>query len=86
MVVPKIKIEIFIPSGKCLCSYSKWIENIWNKLENYRDFIDVDTMDTNCQRAKDLGISSQALIVNNENVLVFYLQDHLRALINSFEK
>ena len=77
----KIRIEIFVPSGKCTCSYSQWIQKIWNKLDTYIDYIDVETMDTNSLRAKELGITGQTLLVNNERVLAFYLKDKLDELM-----
>ena len=80
-LVDKIRIEIFVPSGKCTCSYSQWIQKIWNKLDTYIDYIDVETMDTNSQRAKELGITGQTLLVNNERVLAFYLKDKLDELM-----
>ena len=77
----KIKIEIFVPSGKCACSYSQWVQKIWDKLYTYSDYVDVETTDTNSQRAKELGITGQTLLVNNERVLVFYLKEKLTKLV-----
>lgn len=81
MVRETIKIEIFVPLGKCSCSYSRWIQNIWDKLDDYREFVEVETMDTNSERAKELGIRGQMLLVNNERTLVFNLKDKLAKLI-----
>ena len=81
MVRQKIKIEIFIPSGKCTCTYSQWVQHIWDKLDDYRDYVEVETTDTNSDKAKDLEITGQTLLVNNERTLVFYLQDSLTKLL-----
>ncbi|MHA1983482.1 MAG: hypothetical protein ACW967_03930 [Candidatus Hodarchaeales archaeon] len=77
MIPSKIKVEIIIPAGKCSCSYSKWIENIWDKLDKFREYVDVETTDTNSQRAKDLGICGQTLLVNGQKIPVFQLQTKL---------
>ena len=80
----KIKIEIFIPSGKCTCTYSQWVQKIWDKLDDYREYVEVETTDTNSQRAKELRITGQTLLVNNEKTLLFYLKDKLVELIKEF--
>ncbi|MHA1992400.1 MAG: hypothetical protein ACW981_07195 [Candidatus Hodarchaeales archaeon] len=77
----KIQVEIIVPAGKCTCTYSKWIENIWDKLDKFREYVDVETTDTNSQRAKDLGVSGQSLIVNGQKIPVFKLQTKLGELM-----
>ena len=77
----KIRVEIFVPSGKCSCSFSQWVQNIWDKLDSYIDYVDVETTDTNSKRAKELGITGQTLLVDNERVLVFYLKEKLAKLM-----
>ena len=81
----KIRIEIFVPSGRCSCSFSQWIQNIWDKLDTYIDYVDVETTDTNSKRAKELGITGQTLLVNNERVLAFYLKEKLAKLVKEKE-
>jgi hypothetical protein len=80
LISSKIQVEIIVPAGKCSCNYSKWIENIWDKLDKFREYVDVETKDTNSQRAKDLGISGQTLMVNGEKIPVFQLQTRLGEL------
>ena len=77
----KIKIEIFVPSGKCTCTYSQWVQKIWDKLDDYREYVEVETTDTNSAKAQELGITGQTLLVNNEKTLVFYLRDKLAVLV-----
>ena len=77
----KIKIEIILPSGKCSCTYSQWVQKIWDKLETFTDYVEVDTIDTNSQRAKEMGIKNQTLLINNERTPVFQLTDKLTKLV-----
>ncbi len=44
-----IKVEIFIPTSKCSCTYSQWVQNIWDKLDKYIDYVDVETNDTSSE-------------------------------------
>ena len=74
-------VEIIVPAGKCGCSYSTWIERIWDKLDEYRDQIIIETFDTNSARAKGLHITGQALLVNEERVPLIYLKEKLKQLL-----
>lgn len=77
----KILIEIFVPAGKCSCSYSKWIEKIWDKLDEFREFVDVETTDTNSKRARDLNIKAQTLLIDGKKISIIQLQKRLEELI-----
>ena len=76
----KIQIEIIIPAGICSCSYTKWIENIWDKIDKFREYVEVETIDTNCQRAKELGIIGQTVLLNGKKIPVFQLESSLSKL------
>lgn len=78
----KIIIEIFVPSGICTCSYSKWIEKIWDYIEDFREFVEIETLDTKSLRAKALGIQGQTLLINGIKVPLFHLKEKLKELVS----
>ncbi|MFX0088083.1 MAG: hypothetical protein ACFFAU_20685 [Candidatus Hodarchaeota archaeon] len=78
--LPKHKVEIFSPAEACSCSFSVWINNVWNILEDYRDKLEIISLTSDTDRAKKLGVSGRTVVVNGEIVPIFLLEQKLDEL------
>ena len=78
----KPKIEIVIPEGACGCSYSEWINNLWDLLNKYKDKVEIETLTSDTDRAKKLGIGNRGVVVNEVEVPVFLLKEKLNELLS----
>ena len=70
----KPKIEVFSPSGECGCSFSTWINGVWNVLNEYQEKIEIVSLMLDSPRAKELGVRGRSVVVNGEVTTVFELE------------
>ncbi|MFX1539058.1 MAG: hypothetical protein ACFFDI_33170 [Promethearchaeota archaeon] len=74
-------IEIITPAGECSCSFSTWINRVWDILNEYREEIIIVSLVSDTPRAKELGGGSRSVFINDEQVAVFNLERKLKELI-----
>ena len=78
--VTKNKVEIFSPEEACSCSFSVWVNNVWNILQDYRDKLEIISLTSDTHRAKELGVSGRTVVVNGEAIPIFLLEKKLEEL------
>lgn len=74
-------VEIISPSKACNCSFSAWINNVWDIITKYKDSIEIESITSDTLRAKELGVASRAVIINGEITPVFLIAHKLKELI-----
>ncbi|MHA2244252.1 MAG: hypothetical protein ACXADY_04745 [Candidatus Hodarchaeales archaeon] len=70
----KPRVEVFSPSGECSCSFSTWINRVWNVLNEYGEKIEIVSLMSNSSRAEELGVGGRSVVVNGEVTAVFELE------------
>jgi hypothetical protein len=80
----KPKIEIIVPADVCSCSYSIWINKVWDKLHNYKEKIDIETLTSNSSRAKELKVSGRTIICNGKVIPLIELENNLSKIFYEF--
>lgn len=75
------KIEVISPAGECSCSFSTWINRVWDILNEYREKIEIVSLLSDSPRAKDLGSRSRSVFINGELIAVFNLKRKLNELL-----
>ena len=73
-------IEIISPAGECSCSFSTWINRVWDILNEYREEIKIVSLVSDDPRAKDLGGKGRSVFLNGEYIPVFHLEHKLSEL------
>ncbi|MFW9903357.1 MAG: hypothetical protein ACFFFH_03415 [Candidatus Thorarchaeota archaeon] len=48
-------VEIIAPVGECSCSFSTWINRVWDILNEYKDQIMIESLVSIAPRVKELG-------------------------------
>ncbi|MHA2296587.1 MAG: hypothetical protein ACXAEU_24705 [Candidatus Hodarchaeales archaeon] len=79
----RVQVEIFLPTGVCGCSFSHWIDRVYNIIMNYSDKVQHKSLTTDSERASELGINSMCVTVNERIVSVKELDKVLRMAIES---
>jgi hypothetical protein len=74
-------VEIFVPSGVCSCSFAVWINKVWDILAGYKDQVEVVSLTSDTDRAKELGVGGRTVVVNGDIIPVFLLQRKLSELL-----
>lgn len=77
-MIPKPIVEIIYPAGECNCSFSTWINHIWDILNEYKDEIMIESLILDTPRAKELGGRGRSVFVNGEYIAVFNLERKLK--------
>ena len=79
--MPKPKVEVISPAGECNCSFSTWINKVWDILNEYRDRLEIVSLVSDSPRVKELGVGGRSVVVDGEVVPVFELEQNLRVLL-----
>ena len=74
-------IEIITPAGECSCSFSTWINRVWDILNEYKDEIIIESLVSDAPRVKELGGRGRSIFINGEYIAVFNLERKLKELI-----
>jgi len=77
----KLIIEIISPAGECSCSFSTWINRVWDILNVYREKIKIVSLISDDPRAKELGGKGRSVFLNSEHIPVFTLEQKLKELL-----
>lgn len=78
----KPKIEVVSPADVCSCSFSVWINKVWDILQEYRDKVEIESLTSDSLRAEELGVGGRSIVVNGEVTPVFELERKLEELLN----
>jgi hypothetical protein len=74
-------VEVISPAGECSCSFSTWINRVWDILNEYRERIEIVSLVSDSPRAKELGGRSRSVFINGESIAVFNLGRKLKELL-----
>jgi hypothetical protein len=80
-MINKPIVEIITPAGECNCSFSTWINRVWDILNEYKDEIMIKSLVSDTPRVKELGGRGRSVFVNGESIAVFNLERKLKELI-----
>ena len=69
------------PSDACSCSFSVWINRVWDILNEYREEIQITSVTSDSEEAKELGQGGRTVVVNGTVTPVFLLENRLNELI-----
>lgn len=78
----KPRIEVVSPAGVCNCSFSVWINKVWDILQVYRDKVEIESLTSDSFRAEELGVGGRSIVVNGEVIPIFELERKLEELLN----
>ncbi|MHA1994889.1 MAG: hypothetical protein ACW97Z_10130 [Candidatus Hodarchaeales archaeon] len=74
-------IEVIAPIDVCSCSFSVWMNRVWDILNEFKDQIHITSLTSDSTRARELGVAGRSVVINGDIVPVFLLKDTLIELI-----
>ena len=65
----KVKVEVFVPLGSCVCDFSPLMEKVGRVASKFKDFVEVQTRSTKSSEALRYGIQDMCVVVNGKTKL-----------------
>jgi hypothetical protein len=65
----KLKIEVFIPLGSCICHFAPLMEKVGRATSNSRDSLDIQVKSINSPEASKYEIQDIYVVVNGKDKL-----------------
>ena len=62
----KVKVEVFVPLGSCICNFAPLMEKVGQATAKYKDIIDVQVKSTKSSEASKYGIQDICIVVNGK--------------------
>jgi hypothetical protein len=62
----KLKIEVFLPFGSCVCDFAPFMEKIATVTSKFKDFVDVEMKSIKSPEASKYGIKGLSIIVDGK--------------------
>ena len=60
----KVKIEVFVPFGSCVCDFAPFMEKIGNVTSKFKGFIEVQMKSLKSPEASKYGVQGLCVIVD----------------------
>jgi hypothetical protein len=65
----KVKIEVFVPLGSCVCNFAPFMEKIGRVTSKFRDVTEVQMKSNKSPEASKYGVQDMGLVVNGRTKL-----------------
>ncbi len=62
----KVKIEVFVPLGSCVCSFAPILERVGRAASEVKDFVEVQMKSTKSPEANKYGIQGIHVVVDGQ--------------------
>ena len=62
----KVKIEVFVPLGSCICNFAPLIEKVGQVTSKFKDLIEVQTKSTKSPEAFKYGVQDICVVVGGK--------------------
>jgi len=65
----KVKIEVFVPLGSCVCDFAPFMEKVGRVTSKFKDLVEVQMKSTKSSEASKYGIQGICVVVDRKNKL-----------------
>jgi len=62
----KVKVEVFVPLGSCVCNYAPLMEKVGHATSKFKDLVEVQTKSTNSPEASKYGVQDMCVVVDGK--------------------
>ena len=77
----KVKVEIFVPFGSCICSFAALIEKVGQVTSKFKDLVEVQTKSTKSQEASHYGVQDVCVVVGDKKFSPDFYEKELEEAI-----
>jgi hypothetical protein len=69
----KVKVEVFIPTGACACTWQSFMDKVWAIVLKFKDYVDFQVKPAFSDEALKYGLTStKAVVVNGSTKMSEY--------------
>jgi len=62
----KLKIEVFVPYGSCVCNFAPFIEKIGRVTSKFKDLVEVQTKSIKSAEASKYGVQEICAVIDGK--------------------
>lgn len=62
----KVKVEVFVPLGSCICNFAPLMEKVGHITTKYKDVIELQVKSTKSSEASEYGIQDTCIVVDGK--------------------
>ncbi len=62
----KIKVEVFVPLGSCVCNFAPLMEKVVHVTLKFKDSVEVQTKSIKSSEASKYGVQDTCVVVNGK--------------------
>jgi len=62
----KVKIEVFVPLGSCVCNFAPLMEKVGRVTSKFKELVEVQTKSTKSSEASKYGIQDMCVVVGGK--------------------
>jgi len=62
----RVKIEVFVPVGSCICNYAPFMEKIGRITSRFKDAVEVQIKSNKSSEASEYGVQDMGVVVNGK--------------------
>ena len=62
----KVKVEVFVPLGSCVCNFAPLMEKVGRVTSKFKDLVEVQTKSTKSSEASEYGIQDMCVVVGGK--------------------
>lgn len=62
----KVKVEVFVPLGSCVCNFAPLMTKVGQVTSKYKDFVDVQMKSTKSSEASKYGVQDMCAVVGGK--------------------
>ena len=66
MKTSKVKIEVFVPLGSCICNFAPLMEKVGRVTSKFKDLVEVRTKSTESADASKYGIQEMCIMIDGK--------------------
>lgn len=62
----KVKIEVFVPVGSCVCNFAPLMEKVGEVTSKFKDTVEIQTKSTKSSEASKYGVQDMCVVVDEK--------------------
>lgn len=62
----KVKVEVFVPLGSCVCNFAPLMEKVGHVTSKFEDLVEVQTKSTESPEASKYGVQDMCVVVGGK--------------------
>jgi len=65
----KVKIEVFVPLGSCVCNFAPFMEKIGRVTSKFKDVTEIQMKSNKSPEASKYGVQEMGIVINGKTKL-----------------